>query len=74
MRDVLLARWQGVLLTLVVGVSTLWLAATGQLVLYIHPRYVVFTVVMTLIGVAFSLGVLLWSPRADDPDDHDHAD
>ncbi|GAB2968793.1 TIGR03943 family putative permease subunit [Frigoribacterium salinisoli] len=74
MRDVLLARWQGVLLTLVVGVATLWLAATGQLVLYIHPRYVVFTVVMTLIGVAASLAVLLWSPRGDDPDDHDHAD
>ena len=74
MRDVLLARWQGVLLTLVVGASTLWLAATGQLVLYIHPRYVAFTVVMTIIGVVLSLAVLLWAPRADDPDDHDHAD
>lgn len=74
MREALLDRWQGVLLTVVVGTATLWLAATGQLVLYIHPRYVVFTVVMTAIGMLLSLAVLLWAPRSDDPDDHDHAD
>jgi putative membrane protein len=70
----LLDRWQGVLLTLVVGVATLWLAATGQLVLYIHPRYDVFTVVMIVIGMALSLATLAFSPvRGDDShDDHDH--
>jgi len=56
-------------LTLVVGVSTLWLAATGQLILYIHPRYVVFTLVMIAIGMVLSLGVLAFLPARDD---HDH--
>ena len=68
------------LLTLVVGISTLWLSATGQLVLYIHPRYVVFTVVMIAIGMVLSLGVLVLAPssrsRAEaagtDHDGHDH--
>lgn len=70
----LLDRWQGVLLTLVVGVATLWLAATGQLVLYIHPRYDVFTVVMILIGIALSLATLAFSPVRGDHahDGHDH--
>lgn len=70
----LLDRWQGVLLTLVVGVATLWLAATGQLVLYIHPRYDVFTVVMILIGIALSLATLAFSPVRgfDAHDGHDH--
>ncbi|MFO7691363.1 MAG: TIGR03943 family protein [Cryobacterium sp.] len=44
-------RWQGVLLTLVVVVATLWLGLTGQLGLYIHPRYFVFTLVMAAIGL-----------------------
>ena len=69
-------RWQGVLLTLVVGISTLWLSATGQLVLYIHPRYVVFTVIMIAIGMVLSLGVLVLAPSSrgsgDDGHDHDH--
>jgi putative membrane protein len=67
-------RWQGVLLTLVVGISTLWLSATGQLVLYIHPRYVVFTVIMIAIGMVLSLGVLVLAPssRGSGDDDHDH--
>ena len=71
----LLDRWQGVLLTLVVGVATLWLAATGQLVLYIHPRYDVFTVVMT----SPSSACCRWPrsrsstrPGDDAHDDHDH--
>ncbi len=44
-------RWQGVLLTLVMVVATLWLGLTGQLGLYIHPRYFVFTLVMAGIGL-----------------------
>jgi putative membrane protein len=68
-------RWQGVLLTLVVGISTLWLSATGQLVLYIHPRYVVFTVIMIAIGMVLSLGVLVLAPSSRGADDgHDHGD
>ncbi|MCW4384654.1 TIGR03943 family protein [Salinibacterium sp. SYSU T00001] len=52
-------RWQGLALAAAVLVSTLWLAATGQLVLYIHPRYVVFTVAMALIGVVFVVAGLV---------------
>ncbi|TFD89005.1 TIGR03943 family putative permease subunit [Cryobacterium serini] len=44
-------RWQGVLLSLVVVVATLWLALSGQLGLYIHPRYFVFTIAMAVIGL-----------------------
>jgi putative membrane protein len=70
-------RWQGVLLTLVVGISTLWLSATGQLVLYIHPRYVVFTVIMIAIGMVLSLGVIVLAPSSrgdsgDEADGHAH--
>ncbi len=46
-------RWQGVLLSLVVVVVTLWLGMSGQLGLYIHPRYYVFTSVMAIIGLVF---------------------
>ncbi|MBD8610761.1 TIGR03943 family protein [Frigoribacterium sp. CFBP 13729] len=65
------------LLTLVVGISTLWLSATGQLVLYIHPRYVVFTVIMIAIGMVLSLGVLVLAPSSrdgsgDEADGHGH--
>lgn len=49
------ARWRGVVLIAVALVATLWLAVTGQLVLYIHPRYVVFSVVMAMIGLALVL-------------------
>lgn len=44
-------RWRGVVLAAAAIVSTVWLAVTGQLILYIHPRYVVFTVVMALVAL-----------------------
>jgi len=47
------------------GVITLWLAATGQLVLYIHPRYVVFTVMMASIAVIATV-LALATPRQHD--------
>ena len=40
-------RWQGIALCVAALVSTVWLAVTNQLILYIHPRYIVFTVIMT---------------------------
>jgi uncharacterized repeat protein (TIGR03943 family) len=46
------ARWQGVMLCLVTVVATIWLGLSGQLGLYIHPRYFVFTLVMAVIGLA----------------------
>jgi uncharacterized repeat protein (TIGR03943 family) len=48
-----LRRWQGVILAAIGVVATLWLAATGRLGFYIHPRYFVFTVVMAVIAVVF---------------------
>jgi len=69
-------RLQGLVVLAVTLVTTLWLALTGQLVLYIHPRYVVFTVIMTLIGLAFVVAVLGRTVRAtrhdENGDDHDH--
>ncbi len=59
-------RWQGLALMTVSIVVSIWLAATGQLILYIHPRYVLFTVIMAVIGLAFVVASFL--PRAT----HDH--
>lgn len=50
---VLAERWRGIGLSLVVVVATVWLGVTGQLGLYIHPRYFGFTVVMAVLGLAF---------------------
>ena len=60
-------RWQGIGLSLVVVVATIWLGATGQLGLYIHPRYFVFTVVMAALGLAFVVASFLY--RGSTPDE-----
>jgi uncharacterized repeat protein (TIGR03943 family) len=39
------------MLSLVVVVVTLWLGLNGELGLYIHPRYFVFTIAMALVGL-----------------------
>jgi putative membrane protein len=59
-------RWQGVVLIAASLVATVWLAATNQLILYINPRYVVFTVIMAVIGL-----ILVVASFIDRPD-HDH--
>ena len=46
-------RWRGVALMSVVVVATVWLAVTNQLILYIHPRYVLFTVIMAVVALVF---------------------
>ena len=46
-------RWRGVILIGAAVVATLWLAVGNQLVLYIHPRYIVFTVLMAALAVVF---------------------
>jgi uncharacterized repeat protein (TIGR03943 family) len=51
----LLSRWKGVVLSLIGVVSTLWLAATGRLGLYIHPRYFEFSVVLAVIAAVLLL-------------------
>lgn len=60
-------RWRGVALMTVVVVATIWLAVTGQLILYIHPRYVVFTVIMALVALVFVAA----SAFLREPHDHD---
>jgi len=49
----LVVRWRGIALAAVAVVVTLWLAVSGQLILYIHPRYVVFTSIMGAIALVF---------------------
>ena len=61
-----LQRWQGILLCVAALVSTVWLGLTNQLILYIHPRYIVFTVIMAVIGLAFVIGSFVARH------DHDH--
>ncbi|RIJ47280.1 TIGR03943 family protein [Clavibacter lycopersici] len=54
-------------------VSTLWLTITGQLGLYIHPRYFVFTGIMAVVGlVATVAGFALRPAEAAEEHDHDH--
>lgn len=64
-------RWLGVTLSLIGVVAILWLGATGRLEMYIHPRYVVFTIVMAVIGGAASIAAFLVVPQTHD---HDHED
>jgi putative membrane protein len=47
-----LKRYQGLALVGVTSASTLWLAATGQLELYVAPKHAVFAVVMSSLGLA----------------------
>jgi uncharacterized repeat protein (TIGR03943 family) len=68
-----LRRWRGLLLIGVISIGTVWLALTNQLVLYIHPRYVVFTVVMALVALAFVVARVVISGRREHHD-HDHDD
>jgi uncharacterized repeat protein (TIGR03943 family) len=69
-----LRSWSGAALALVGVIATIWLAATGTLTLYVHPRYTLLTVIMAvltllvLVGMA-AVGVSL---AADEDRDHDH--
>ena len=69
----LLARWKGVVLSLIGVVSTLWLAATGRLGLYIHPRYFEFSVVLAVIAGVLLIAAFAVVPRAEE-DEHEHED
>ena len=65
------SEWQGVAFAAVVIVATLWLAATSRLNLYIHPRYIVFTVVMAVIGLAFVIAACA-RRLVDTANEHEH--
>lgn len=54
-------------LSLIGVVSTLWLAATGRLGLYIHPRYFEFSVVLAVIAAVLLVLAFAIVPGSDDP-------
>lgn len=54
--------WQGVTLGAGGIVLSLWLAINGKLVLYIHPRYIIFTVIMCSIGLLLII-ISFWQHR-----------
>ena len=66
------SRWQGISLCVAALVSTVWLAVTNQLILYIHPRYIVFTVIMTVLGLVLVIASFGRSPDQEHDHDHDH--
>ena len=69
-----LRNWTGAALTLVGVIATIWLAATGRLTLYVHPRYTLLTVIMAVLTLLVLVGMAaVGVPSAADEDsDHDH--
>ena len=66
------ARWQGIALCVAALVSTVWLAVTNQLILYIHPRYIVFTVIMAALGLVLVVASFRRAPTHDHDQEDDH--
>ncbi|WP_441646398.1 TIGR03943 family putative permease subunit [Cryobacterium sp. W22_MBD10_FK3] len=61
-------RWRGIGLSLVIVVATIWLGVTGQLGLYIHPRYFIFTTVMAVLGLVFVVSSFVYrTPSSGEP-------
>ena len=66
-------RWRGVVLIAIAVIATVWMAVGNQLVLYIHPRYIVFTVIMAAIAIALVVASMLVRPDHDDDDENPSA-
>jgi len=64
-----LQRWRGVILVSLAVSATLWLAIAGELVLYIHPRYIVFTIIMAVLAVGFVVASACVRPHASHDSD-----
>ncbi|MDR6504647.1 TIGR03943 family putative permease subunit [Arthrobacter oryzae] len=62
------------LLSIIGVVATLWLGFTGQLALYIHPRYFVFTIVMAVVAGLLALAAFALVPDGPHTNGHAHAD
>ncbi len=71
MRSRLIARWQGILLSLIGIVATVWLAATDRLGLYIHPRYFWFTVIMAGIAAVLVVAAFAFAPLREAEHEHE---
>ncbi len=67
-------NWSGAALALVGAIATLWLAATGRLTLYVHPRYTLLTVIMAVLPLLVLVGMAAVgvSSAAAEDGDHDH--
>ncbi|MCS5498846.1 TIGR03943 family protein [Cnuibacter physcomitrellae] len=70
--DRLASRWVGLVLVAVTAVATLWLATTGRLDLYVHPRYTVFVVVMALLALAATIAAAVLLSFRDEAHTHGH--
>lgn len=60
-------HWLAVFAGLTITLYSLWLALHGKLSLYVHPRYIVFTVIMSVLALAFMIADALLrtkTPRA----------
>ncbi|MBN9240583.1 MAG: TIGR03943 family protein [Micrococcales bacterium 70-64] len=66
-RDV--QRWRGVVLIGIAVVATIWLSFGNQLVLYIHPRYILFTVIMGVIALVLVAASLIVRTHPEDGDE-----
>lgn len=64
-------RWHGIVLCCAALISTIWLALTNQLVLYIHPRYVVFTVIMAVLALLLVIAGVARRPGLHDHESND---
>ena len=69
-----LRNWSGAALALLGVIATIWLAATGRLTLYVHPRYTLLTVIMAVLTLLLLvlLAAVRVSPTAHEHSDHDH--
>ena len=56
----------GLALIAIAVVCTIWLAIAGKLTLYIHPRYLVFTVLMAFVALVL-IAAAFTAPRHTDP-------
>ncbi|MEK7153348.1 MAG: TIGR03943 family protein [Patescibacteria group bacterium] len=54
--------WQGLILAVSSIIASLWLGLTGKLTLYIHPRYVIFTMVMSGLSLIIIMAGLWLHP------------
>lgn len=61
----------GLVLLALALVATVWLGATGKLTLYIHPRYLVFTLVMAGIALAAVIAAIAFARRRHRHDGED---
>jgi putative membrane protein len=60
---------RGLFIIITVCIVTLWLYFANKLVLFIHPRYFLFTAIFAAVGLLFSVAALLFI-RKDPEEDH----